>query len=115
MRNARHALAIPTHGQHAVGNRGGQRTIQYRQPQLAVAPRGAPGDVEPCGMAALASVREHIGPIGVQRVRRHMVRHDIQDQAHALCAHRIGQALQPRLAAQLGIDRGRVDHIVAVH
>ena len=114
VRDARRSVGGALHGEHAFGDRAGQRPIQHRQPQLAVTPRCAPGDVEPAGMRAGLAVGQHIGPIRIERVRRHVVRHDIQDQAHPACAHGVGKTLQSGLPAQLRIDRGGIDDVVAM-
>ena len=77
--------------------------------------RRVPVDVEETGVAAGQAVLEHIGPPAVLLAGdRHVVRHDVEDQAHPPLAQRIGQALEALGAAELVVDPAVVDHVVAV-
>ncbi len=58
---------------------------------------------------------QQIQPPGIIRATHgHVVGHDVEDQPHPLCAQGIDQTPQRRLATQLGIDRCRVHHVVAM-
>ncbi len=100
--------------ERAFGQRLRVGAIQHRQPELAVVARAAPVDVEPVGMLAAAAVLEHVPPPRIGRMGGHVVGHDVQQQAHVVRAHRRVQRHQPLLAAQLGIDAGRVGDVVAM-
>ena len=57
-----------------------ERLAQDRQQDLVA---GQPVDVEVAGIAAGAAVAQHVGPPGVGGVGRHVVGHDVDDQAEA--------------------------------
>ena len=88
-----------------------ERPAEDRQQDLVV---GLPVDVEPAGEAAGAAMAQHVGPPGVGGIGRHVVGHDVDDQPQARRCKRRRQGAQTFLAAQLGIDAGGVDHVVAV-
>jgi hypothetical protein len=71
-----------------------------------------PVDIEPAGMRACTSLAQHVAPPFVARIRRHVVGNDVDDQADADIAQGPGERQQPLLAAQLRVDRRRIDHVV---
>ncbi len=74
-----------------------------------------PVDVEMPREAAARAPFEHVVPPAVGRAAHaHVVRHDVDDRAHAPPPQRIDQPHERRLAAELGVDRRIIDHIVAV-
>ncbi|EJT84626.1 hypothetical protein PPS11_20159 [Pseudomonas putida S11] len=54
----------------------------------------------------------HHGVVGT--AHGHVVGHRVEDQPHAVLTQGGDQPLQRRFAAQLGVDAGRVDHVVAM-
>ena len=86
MRQRGRAIVIQHQRDQAVGQCVGIGPVEHRQPQLAVAARGAPIDVEPVGVLGAAAVAQHIPPPRVLRVRGHVVGHDVGDQAHVVRA-----------------------------
>ena len=89
-----------------------QRLAQDRQQDLVA---GQPVDVEEAGISAGAAMAQHVGPPGIGGVGRHVIGHDVDDQAEARGGELGRQRAQRRLAAQFGIDLGRIDDVVAVH
>ncbi|MCY1411298.1 hypothetical protein D9M71_266820 [compost metagenome] len=90
---------------------------EERQQQLAGQQRvtGVPLDVEELRIRAAPSPGQQALPPGVVGTAHgHVVGHRVEDQPHAVLAQGGDQPLQRRLAAQFGVDAGRVDHIVAV-
>ena len=43
-----------------------------------------------------------------------MVRHEIEDQPEAVPSQRLAQPLESGIAAELGIDRGVIDNVIAM-
>ena len=74
-----------------------------------------PVDVEPRRRRRSLAEREHLPPPSILRsLDRHVVRHDVDDQAEAVrlqCRH---EAIEPRGTAEVFAHPGRVDHVVAV-
>ncbi len=74
-----------------------------------------PVDIEEARVAARLAVPQDIEPPGiVAAADRHVVRHDIDDEAEPGLAQRRHQAAKSLLAAKLGIDPGRIDPVIAV-
>ena len=94
----------------------GQRTAQDGQPEPAV--QLVPVDVEPVREGRLASVAQHVPERGVAPLaldQRHVVGHEVDDDAEAVGVAALGEPLQGVPAAQLGVDGGVVEDVVAVH
>ncbi|MNH03433.1 hypothetical protein D3C79_626960 [compost metagenome] len=110
-------VLIVLQGNLAVLQGGAIVAAQERQQQLAgqqwVA--GMPLDIEEFGIRAASSPgQQALPPRVVGTAHGHVVGHGVEDQPHAVLAQGADQALQRRLAAQLRVDLGRVDHVVAV-
>ncbi len=91
---------------------------QERQQQLAFQQwvRRIPLNVEElCIRAATAPFQQVQPPRVVGTADRHVVGHDIENQAHTVLAQGLDQAQQGRFAAQFRIDDRRVDNVIAVH
>ncbi len=74
-----------------------------------------PVDVEIGGVAARRTVLEHVPPPAVGGPGDgHVIGDDVEDLAQALAGQRLAQSRVPRLAAELGADPRRIDHVVAV-
>ena len=85
---------------------------QHPTPKLALG--GPPVDVEPPREGRGRPVSQDILPRGVLRRGGHVVGDDIEHDAHAPCGEIPVQRLEVGLGAQLGIERVRIDDIVAV-
>lgn len=82
-------------------------------PQLGLG-RG-PVDVERAGVMGAASVLQDVVPPGiVVGPDTHVIGDDVDQQAHLPGRQRFVQARQVVVAADLGVDGGRVDHVVPV-
>ncbi len=73
-----------------------------------------PVDVEPARIARCGAVGEEIVPEGIVRAHAHVVRHDVEHEAHVVRAQIGDQRVPGRVAAELRIESRGVDHIVAV-
>ncbi len=74
-----------------------------------------PVDVEAARRGRARPVLEHVAPPGVgARADGHVVRHEVDDQTHAVRAERGGEIVEARRAAEVGADRVVVDDVVAV-
>ena len=73
-----------------------------------------PIDVEIIGIGAGAAPEQDILPPGVAAIHGHMIGHYIQDQAHVVLPQGLGKASQRGLSAQLRIDAGGVDDVIAM-
>ncbi|RMS12533.1 hypothetical protein ALP75_203718 [Pseudomonas syringae pv. actinidiae] len=114
----RAALGVEAQGDFSGLQHGAVITAQKRQQQLAFQQRvrGIPLDVEEvCVRAATSPFQQVQPPRVIGAADGHVVGHDVEDQAHAVFAQGRYQAQQGRFAAQLRVDDGRVDHIVAMH
>jgi hypothetical protein len=88
---------------------------QHRHDELAVGAQPLPVDVEGAGLGReLPPLQHREPPAVVGAADAHVVRHDVEDEAQAVLAERIGQAQESLLAAELQIDRRMVDDVVAV-
>jgi hypothetical protein len=89
---------------------------EYREQDLCAQSRVVrlPIDIEKMRVAAWPSAGQHVCPPGVVGDRGHVVRHDIDNEAHAACSQRCDQPLQRLFAAELRIDAGRINHVVSV-
>jgi hypothetical protein len=88
---------------------------EHRQAQLA-AP-GLPVDVEPVGGRGLAAVAEGLPQRCVRVLRgheRHVVGHDVDHDAEAVGPGGLREGDEPLLPAELGVDPGVVEDVVAV-
>ena len=85
---------------------------EHRQADLAAA--GLPVDVEHPGRLGVLAVPQRLDPPGALVRGGHVVGDQVDDQAHAAGPEGGHQLPQAGLAAQLGGDLGRVDHVVAV-
>src|SRR5688572_5622198 len=74
-----------------------------------------PVDVEPVRVRRALPEAEHIYPAWVARAGRHMVRHDVEDDAEPSLANRAREGSKAVLAAELRVDASGVDDVVAVH
>ncbi len=76
---------------------------------------GVPLDVEErCIRAAPSPGQQALPPGVVGTAHGHVVGHRVEDQPHAMLAQGGNQALQRGLAAQLRVDAGRIDYVVAM-
>ena len=94
----------------------GERAAEHREPEPAAA--GLPVDVEPVrggGVAALAQHGPQRGVGGLGRHQRHVVGHDVDDEAQVELAGGRGQGAQALLTAEVLRDPGVVQHVVPVH
>ena len=74
-----------------------------------------PVDVEPAGEAAGAAPCQHVEPEAIGGAAdAHVVRHDVEDQAEAVRAEGGRHGAEVGLAAELGVEAGRVGDVVAV-
>ena len=74
-----------------------------------------PVDIEEVGIRARLAPGQHILPPAILRTaNRHMVGHDIQDQAHIVSLQAGHQPFQRCFATQFRVDASGVDTIVAV-
>ena len=94
-----------------------QRLAEHRQQHLAAQAfiLRVPVDVEVGRIPALRPMLQHIEPPGVLGDGRHVIRHDVDDQAEARAAQRGDKPAKRFLAAKLGIDARRIDHVIAMH
>ena len=74
----------------------------------------APRDVEPAGVAGGGPVSQDVLPGGVLVRGRHVIGHDVEHEPHPLLRQRLVQRGQIGLGAELRVEHGRVDHVVAV-
>ena len=89
------------------------RRAEDGQDQLAVG-IGIEVDVEVMGIPAGAATAQHVPPPGVRPADAHVVGHDVEDQAEPVLVERPVEQHEAFLAAELGIEPGRIDDIVAV-
>ena len=94
-----------------------QRLSQNRQQYLAAQAfiLRIPVDVEVGRIPALRPMPQHIHPPRVLCADGHVVRHNVDDQAEARGAQRSDKLAKRFLAAKLGIDARRIDHVIAMH
>jgi hypothetical protein len=86
--------------QHFVANESGQRT---------------PVDVEEPGCRARRAFPQHLAPeCVVHRIRRHVIRDDIEHDAEPVNPQYLGQPLPRCLTAELAVDASVVHDVVAV-
>jgi hypothetical protein len=113
--DARHA-ALRHEGELAPLERMRPRLPQHRQehPAPQVRLRGAPFDIEPAGIAGRRAVGEDVLPGGILVRGRHVVGHDVEHEPHPLLRQRLVQRGQVGLGAELGVEHGGIDHVVAV-
>ncbi len=71
-------------------------------------------DVEPFGVAAVAAPAQHVLPPRIVMAHGHVVGHDVDHDAHALCVQALVQLAQSGFAPQFGIDAGGIHHIIAM-
>ncbi len=64
--------------------------------------------------AATAPCQQTLPPGIVGAAYGHVVGHGVHDQAHAVLAQRLDQALQGRFAAQFRVDLRGIDDVVTV-
>lgn len=108
-RETQHELAP---GQHVA-----VMVAEQRQQQLALefGLEGVPVDVEEIGVARALAPLEHIEPPRVVDLAdAHMIRNKIEDEAEAVQSERVAECDEAVPAADLGVDRGVVDDVVAV-
>src|SRR6516225_3024645 len=90
---------------------------EYREQHAAleVDPTSTPVDIEIGGEWRFLTPFEHIQPPGVViSTHAHMVRHEIEDQAHTMPMQRVDQCLEIRLAADLWVELVVVDDVIAM-
>ncbi len=88
---------------------------EYGQQHLAAVL--GPVDVEPARVRRGRAVPQHLPQRAVEPFgggERHVIRHDVEDQAEPVRVRGTGQRAQPVLAAQLRPYRPVVHHVVAV-
>src|SRR3984893_8685318 len=73
-----------------------------------------PIDIEIGGVTAGAAVAQHVEPPYVPRVRCHVVRHDVNNEAHGGAAQHCDQAPQRIFTAELRVDALRINNVIAV-
>ncbi len=66
------------------------------------------------GVPARLPVPHHVAQPGVGDREHHVVRYDVEDQAHAPRVQRRRQALERGAPAQIRLHGVRVDHVIAV-
>jgi hypothetical protein len=88
---------------------------QDGQPHAARVGAGAPVHVEEVGVLRALPALQHVAPPRVVRRRGHVVRHDVQQDAHAVTLDvSSASASQRVLAAHAATHACRVRHVVAV-
>ena len=90
---------------------------QHRQEQTAMhfCSRGIePGNIEVVGIGGRWPMFEYIGPPGVRRPYRHVVRHDIENEPHVARMQIRHENMQVLVRADLRIEHAVVDDVVAV-
>ena len=111
------ALAIEHQFQGAVTQRFAVVAAQEGHQQLA-AEQGIvrlPLDVEEVCIRAVLPPFQYVQPPGIAvAAYGHVVGYDIQNQPHVMGAQDVHQSHQGFFAAQLGVDPGRIDHVVAM-
>ncbi len=70
--------------------------------------------IEMARVAAALAVAQHVAQPGGLGRKRHVVRHDVEDQPQPFRLERRGQPLEPRAPTDLGLDLGGVGHVVAM-
>jgi hypothetical protein len=94
---------------------GSDRAAQDRQQHPVVL--GRPVDVEPAGVRGIPAVAQHRPELPVQRQvgwHRHVVGHDVEDDAKPAGVQLVRQRAEPVLAAEPGADQRVVGDVVAV-
>ena len=86
--------------------------VEDRQHNLAAA--RPPVDIEDVRVRRRRAVRQHVRPPGVLRPGDHVVRNDVEQEAHPVLPQGGAQPLERRLATQLRVEARGVDDIVAV-
>ena len=93
---------------------GGAQDRQQHAAALAVG-QLLPVDVEGAGMRRGRAPFQHVEPPGiVGEMHADMVGHEIEDQAEIVFAQRLGETRESGFAAELRIEAGVIDHVVAV-
>ena len=116
---AQHRLAAgaagAVEGDLAVGDHLADPPPEHRHQQRALL--GGPVDVEPPRVRRGRAVAQHRPQRGVQRRRgrhRHVVGHDVDDDAHAQRRGRVGEPAEALRPAELVVEVAVVDDVVAV-
>ncbi len=98
-------VRIELQPQHAGGHRLGAGAVQHRQPELAIVAGRAPIEVEPAGVAAAAAVAQHVPPPSIAGMGGQVIRHQVQDQAHAEPRARRDKATKASSPPSSGLTR----------
>jgi len=76
--------------------------------------RGMPIDVKKRSVGGAGAVFQHVHPPGILAPRHQVVRNDVQNQTHMASLEFRGQRFEFLLAANLGIEVGRIRDVVTV-
>ena len=110
-------VAHPVSGHGQLGQAGIQAGTQHRDEDATRVVPVVPVDVEPAGEGGRRPVPQDRPPGGVLGLRladRHVVGDDVDDEAHPGRVRGRDQAREGRLPAEVLVEPGMVDDVVAV-
>ena len=93
-----------------------ERVAEHRHEHLAgeASGRRGPVDVEPVGVAGRIATLEQVVPIGIVRSDAHVVGHDVEHDAKAMCMGFVSQCDESLVASQRRAHLRGIDDVVPV-
>ena len=76
--------------------------------------RRPPIDVEVGCVGRFGAVFQDVHPPGIFAARRHVIRHDVEDQAHAALAQIFAKRVEIAFGAEFRIETRRIGDVIAV-